>query len=604
MSGKIKKRIRDLRDLMAEQGIDAYLVVSNDYHTSEYVGDYFKCREYLSGFDGSSGTLLITATEAGLWTDGRYFIQAEQQLAGTGIRLWRMGEADVPDLMDYLADTMQAGQCLAYDGRTISIQYAAELKKKLEHLQLSYQENADLPDRLWKDRPPFPKEPIWLLDEKYAGSSRREKLGKVRAVMQEKKAGVHLLASLDDIAWLFNIRGNDIAYNPVALAYALIRQEEAFLYIAPEAVDVNIAETLRLDGVELRPYLQIYDDLAGLQPGERIMMDQASANTALLSRIPKEVTVLYQSNPTTYAKALKNSTEMAHIRRAHIQDGIAVTKLIYWLKQKEQVEAIQEGKITELEVARHLEELRKARPDYIEASFAPIIASGEHGAIVHYEPTEDTDIPIEADQLLLMDTGGHYLQGTTDITRTIALGKVSRQQQEHYTAVLRGNLNLGNAYFKYGYSGCHLDYLAREPLWRMGLDFNHGTGHGVGYLLNVHEGPQGIRKKERGEHIGAVLEEGMLTSNEPGLYLEGQYGIRLENLLLCHRAAKTEMGQFMCFETVTMVPFEREAILPECMSREELNLLNAYHAEVYEKLAPHLTKEEREWLAEITAAIE
>ena len=464
---------------MAEQGIDAYLVVSNDYHASEYVGDYFKCREYLSGFDGSSGTLLITATEAGLWTDGRYFIQAEAQLAGTGIRLWRMGEPDVPELMDYLADTMHAGQCLAYDGRTISVQYAAELKKKLEHLQLSYQENVDLPGYLWKDRPSFPKEPVWILDEKYAGSSRKEKLEQVRSVMQKNNAGVHLLAALDDIAWLFNIRGNDIAYNPVALAYALIRQEEAILYIAPEAVDAQITETLRLDGVKLHPYLQIYDDLKELQAGEQILLDQSSVNTALLSGIPKEVTVIDQSNPTTDAKALKNCTEMANIREAHIQDGIAVTKLIYWLKQKEQIEAIRKGKITELDVAHRLEELREQSPDYVEASFAPIIASGAHGAIVHYEPTEDTDVPIAADQFLLMDTGGHYLQGTTDITRTIVPGTVSGEQKEHYTAVLRGNLNLGNAYFKYGYSGCHLDYLAREPLWRMGLDFNHGTGHGV-----------------------------------------------------------------------------------------------------------------------------
>lgn len=603
MAGRIESRIKALRNRMAEQGIDVYLVVSNDYHASEYVGDYFKCREYLSGFDGSSGTLALTATEAGLWTDGRYFIQAEQQLAGSGIRLWRMGEADVPDVPEYLAETMHKGQCLAYDGRTISIQYATELKKKLDQLQLVYQENVDLVDGLWQGRPAFPKEPVWLLDEKYTGSSRREKLDMVRRAMREKEAELHLLASLDDIAWLFNIRGNDIAYNPVALAYALIRQENALLYIAPEAVAADIVETLRLDGVELRPYLQIYDNLAGLREGEGLMLDPASTNTALLSKIPAGVTVLYQDNPTIHAKALKNRTEMEHIRQAHIQDGIAVTKLIYWLKQKEQIEAIRAGKISELEVARHLEKLRKARPDYIGASFAPIIASGAHGAIVHYEPTVETDIPVEADQFLLMDTGGHYLQGTTDITRTVAIGRLSKRQQEHYTAVLRGNLHLGNAYFKYGYSGCHIDYLAREPLWRMGLDYNHGTGHGVGYLLNVHEGPQGIRRKERGEHIGAVLEEGMLTSNEPGLYLEGQYGIRLENLLLCHRAAKTEMGQFMCFETVTMVPFDREAILPECMSREDLDLLNAYHAEVYEKLAPHLTEEEREWLEKETASI-
>lgn len=601
LSEEIKQRIAAVRALMAERGIDAYLVVSDDYHASEYVGDYFKCREYLSGFDGSAGTMVITAGEAGLWTDGRYFIQADAQLAGTGIRLWRMGEPDVPEIKDYLAENMQEGQCLAYDGKTLSIRYAEELKQRLEALRLSYQEDVDLVGCLWEERPAFPEEPVWILEEKYTGKSRTEKLAKLREVMQKEGASVHLLASLDDIAWLFNLRGNDIAYNPVALSYGLIREEGAVLYIAEGAVDNETAGILMRDGIELRPYLQVYEDLQKLKAGERIMLDRETTNIALLSRIPEETDIIYRRNPTCFAKAVKNHTEMENIRQAHIQDGVALTKLIYWLKQEAQAQAICQGKLTELDLACRLKKLRKERPGYIEASFAPIIASGAHGAIVHYEPTDDTDMPIETDQFLLMDTGGHYLQGTTDVTRTVAIGRISEKQQEHYTAVLQGNLRLGNAYFKYGYSGCHLDYLAREALWRLGLDYNHGTGHGVGYLLNVHEGPQGIRKQERAGQIGTVLEEGMLTSNEPGIYIEGEYGIRLENLLLCRKAKKTAMGQFMCFETVTLVPFEREAILPERMTEQELELLNAYHAGVYEKLSPYLTEEERQWLAETTA---
>lgn len=600
---KYNDRLAALRHLMAENGMDAYLIVSNDFHISEYVGDYFKCREYISGFDGSAGTLVITATEAGLWTDGRYFIQAEEQLKDTGITLWRMGETGVPSFMDYLAEKMQSEQCLGYDGRTISICYAAQLKRKLAHLRLTYQEHVDLVGEIWKDRPALAAEPIWLLKEPYTGKSRAEKLQDLRQVMRQKQTDIHLLTSLDDIAWLYNFRGNDIAYNPVALAYTLITQTQAVLYIAAEAVDASVAEAFQVDGIETRPYMQIYEDLKTISPGKRLLLDGRCVNVALLSCVPKGVTLLDQPNPTQMAKAVKNVTEMENERIAHIQDGVAVTKLIHWLKTQQNTESFRQGKITELTVAHQLEEYRRQCPNYIEQSFAPIIATGEHGAIVHYEPTEKTNVPIGMNTFVLMDTGGQYLQGTTDITRTIVMGKLTRKQQEHYTAVLRGNLNLGNACFKYGYTGCHLDYLAREPLWRLGLDFNHGTGHGVGYLLNVHEGPQGIRCKEAGDRIGTVLEEGMITSNEPGVYLEGQYGIRLENLILCCKERETAMGQFMRFETLTMVPFDREAILPECMTEQELQLLNEYHMTVFEKISPYLTEEEKDWLAEVTAPI-
>lgn len=601
---EIWERLAELRRLMLEQGIDAYLILSADFHASEYVGEYFKCREYMSGFDGSAGSLLVMAEEAGLWTDGRYFIQAEEQLRDTGITLWKMGKPGVPSMFDYLADHLKFGQCLGYDGRTVSIAYADQIQKRLEPLSITFVEDRDLVGEIWKDRPLIPAEPVWLLEKKYSGKTRAEKLEDLRQQLQQKQVDMHLLASLDDISWLYNFRGNDIAYNPVALAYTLVTQTQAILYIAQEALEEQTETALSQDGVRVKPYFQIYEDLKHIETGKRILLDGRSVNVALRSCIPKDVDIICQPNPTSQAKAVKNKTEIENMRNAHVQDGVAVTKLICWLKQQQEFEDFREGRLTELTVANRLEQYRQEWQDYLGQSFAPIIAAGEHGAIVHYEPTKETDIAIEQNTLVLMDTGGHYFQGTTDITRTVAIGEISREQKECYTAVLCGNLRLGNAYFKYGTSGTHLDYLAREPLWRLGLDYNHGTGHGVGYLLNVHEGPQGIRQREIENHIGTILQEGMITSNEPGVYIEGEYGIRLENLILCQCDKQTEAGDFMRFETLTMVPFDRDAILPECMEAEDLRLLNEYHARVYEALAPYLDPAEREWLREVTAAVQ
>ncbi|MBQ7434005.1 MAG: aminopeptidase P family protein [Lachnospiraceae bacterium] len=598
-----RNRLSALHRLMADKGIDAYLIVSDDYHASEYVGEYFKCREFLSGFDGSAGSLVITQTEAGLWTDGRYFLQAREQLDGTGITLQKMGEPDVPAIPAYLAGVLQDGQCLGYDGRTIRAGYAAEIEAALAGKQIRYVQTEDLVGQIWKDRPAFPEHPVWILPDSYVGKSRAEKLAMVREHMAQAGAERYLLASLDDIAWLYNIRGNDIAYNPVVLSYTIIEQERAVLYAALSAFSEEVRKQLEADGIILRPYLQVYEDLKQLPVESSLMLDQATSNVALLSCIPEGVKVIKQTNPTTLFKAVKTPEEMENERKAHIQDGVAVTKIIYWLKQMQNSQEWKEGRITEQVVRKKLEALRQEREGYLDQSFAPIIAAGAHGAIVHYEPTEATDIPLVEHSFVLMDTGGQYWQGTTDITRTVSIGTLTDTQKAHYTAVLRGNLNLGAARFKHGCTGMHLDVLARTPLWELGLDYNHGTGHGVGYLLNVHEGPNAIRFKEAGGKAGAVLEEGMITSNEPGLYLEGQYGIRVENLVLCRKAEQTEYGQFMEFETLTMVPHDRAAILPEQMSKRELALLNAYHKTVYETISPYLTEEERKWLKEETREI-
>ena len=583
------RRLEALRRLMRARGIDAYLVLTDDYHASEYVGDYFKSRAYLSGFTGSAGTLVVTAAEAGLWTDGRYFLQAAEQLQGSGIALRKMGE-DVT-IPAYLKTVLSSGQCLGYDGRTVRAGYAAQLRNALQQQDIRFDETADLVSELWTDRPPFPAAPVWELPTVYTGKSRSEKLAELRRAMADAGADCHLLAALDDIAWLFNLRGGDVPYNPVFMAYALLTPQETVLYAALAAFSADLTAALGKDGITLRPYGQIYTDLAALPHGSRVLLDEDAVNVALCRALPQGVATVALTNPTTLCKAQKTPAEQENMRLAHIYDGVALTKLLCWLHT-------QPLSVTELAIADKLESLRAACPDYLGQSFAPIIAAGAHGAIIHYEPTEASNTPLVNNSFLLMDTGAQYWQGTTDVTRTVAIGTLSDEQKTHYTAVLRGHLALAAAHFKHGCTGVNLDCLARAPLWELGLDYNHGTGHGVGYLLNVHEGPQGIRLRD--QNGGAVLEEGMILSDEPGVYFENRYGIRLENLLLCRKAEKTDHGQFMAFDTLTMVPFDRRAIDPAQMTQQELTLLNRYHAAVYQAISPHLTAEERIWLYEAT----
>ena len=598
----IRARVAALREKMRENGVDAYLVLTDDFHASEYVDSYFKCRKWLSGFRGSAGTLVVTQDEAGLWTDGRYFLAAAEQLRGTGIELRKMGEPGVPTIPEYLKQTMKDGQCLGYDGRTVTDGYARMLKSALSGKEIRFAETLDLVGELWTDRPPFPAHPIWELDERYAGQSRADKFSLLRRKMAELGADWHLLASLDDIAWLYNLRGGDVAYSPVFYSYTLLSADHAILYAAPEAIPDGLQGRLAADGVTVRPYLQVYEDLRALPAGQSLLLSRARTNVALIGAVAEGVKLIDRPNPSTLAKAKKNPVEMENVRQAHVQDGVAVTRMIRWLREEEKSGAIARGEITELDVSDKLLGFRRERPDFVDQSFSPIVAAGEHGAIVHYEATEESNIPVRDNSFLLVDTGGHYLQGSTDITRTVAIGELTEEQKRHYTAVLRGHLDVAAACFKQGCTGVNLDILARMPLWELGLDYNHGTGHGVGYLLNVHEGPQGLRLRD--QNSGAPFEEGMLTSDEPGLYFAGQYGIRIENLMLCVRGQQTEMGQFMGFEPVTMVPYERRAILPEMLSERELAQLNGYHAKVCRLLSPWMTEEEKSWLAEETAPIE
>lgn len=588
----MREELIQLREKMAEAGIDVYLIVSDDYHMSEYVGEYFKCREYVSGFDGSAGSLVITKTEAGLWTDGRYFLQAGEQLKGSGIDLYRSGEENVPTILEFLTDKMNPQEVFGFDGRTVSIRMATQFIRELKEQGVSVRPDLDLAGAIWENRPKISAEPVWFLADEYAGESREEKIVKVRGKMQELKADYFLIPSLDEIAWILNVRGNDVAYNPVVLSYLLIGPETICWYVDSSAVSEEKRTVLEQMGIICRNYMDIYQDLRNLSEEDSILIDENITNYALYDAIPRGMHLCKKASPIELMKAVKNRMEMQNVRKAHLKDGVALTRLIYWLKH------IPDKKtVTELDVCRRLEEFRQEGTHYLGQSFAPIAAYGAHGAIVHYEPTEETNSSLDNKGFLLLDTGGQYLYGTTDVTRTIALGVLTEEEKLHYTAVLRGNLNLAAARFKHGCTGMNLDYAAREPLWQMGLDYNHGTGHGVGYLLNVHEGPNAIRHRER-DGRGTVLEEGMITSDEPGLYLAGQYGIRLENLILCTEEKKNSYGTFMRFETLTLVPFDMDAVCFEALSDREKRLLREYQQNVYTALAEYLPSAEREWLKE------
>lgn len=585
--------LQALRDRMAEYHIDAYLIPTADFHGSEYVGDHFACRRYVSGFTGSAGTLLVFPHWAGLWTDGRYFLQAEAQLQGSGIRLMKMGQPGVPTIEGFLRSSLQPGQTLGFDGRCVDARTGRRYHQLTKQLGAKMNHERDLVGEIWPDRPPLSAQPAWLLEEAYAGLSRGEKLRQVRGDLAAQGAEVLLLTTLEDIGWLLNLRGGDIACTPVVLAYLALTQEGCLLFAQGAAFSPEVLAALEADGVSLRPYEGIYDYARRLAQGQTVMLDTRRVSTTLLTSIPTGVTLRDRPNPTELRRAIKNPVEQTNLRQAHLADGIALTRFMYWVKTQAGAPGL-----TELSAADQLEAFRRADPHYRQPSFDPILAAGDHSAVIHYSPTPASDRPIPAQGFLLADTGGHYDTGTTDCTRTYALGELTHQQKVCYTAVLQGNLALADAVFPAGCPGSVLDYAARQPLWARGLDFNHGTGHGVGYLLSVHEGPQSIRWRSAGGRE-TPLAPGMVTSNEPGVYFDGAYGIRLENLLLCVEKA-FPTGDFLGFETLTLTPFDVDAILPEQLSPREKALLNAYHAQVYQAIAPHLPPQEAAWLETAT----
>lgn len=595
----IQERLSALRSEMKKRRIDIYVVPTSDFHESEYVGAHFKARRFITGFTGSAGTAVITLTEAGLWTDGRYFVQAENQLKDSTVTLFRMGEEGVPEVDEFIKDKLQEGGCLGFDGRVVNGAWGKRLQKIADEKNASMHVAEDLIDLIWTDRPALPKEPLFLLEEKYTGKSTAEKIADLRAKMRDEGTDTHILTSLYDIAWLLNIRGGDIDSVPVVLSYLVLTEQDCIWFLQEEVIDGIIRSYLDANRITVMPYDSIYEYVTKIAQDAAVLMNCATVNYRICSSLNPAVRVVDKPNPTELMKAIKNKTEVDNTRKAHIKDGVAFTKFMYWLKTN-----IGKIPMTEISASDYLEERRREQEHFIELSFDTICAYGENAAMMHYAATPESDAKLKPEGFLLVDSGGHYYEGTTDITRTMALGPVTDEMRLHFTTVCRSNLNLAHAKFLYGCTGQNLDILARGPLWEMGIDYKCGTGHGVGYVLNVHEGPNGIRWRVVPErHDNGVLEEGMITTDEPGVYLEGKYGIRTENELVCHKAEKNEYGQFMEFENITYAPIDLDAIDPEAMTGRERKLLNDYHKMVYHTISPYLTKEEQEWLKTYTRAI-
>ncbi len=588
------ERLEKLRALMRERGVDVYLVPTADFHESEYVGAYFKAREYLTGFTGSAGTAVITQDDAALWTDGRYFIQAEREIQGSGFRLMKMGVPGFPTVREFVKEALPEGGVLGFDGRCVNARLAKQLLQDATEKQAVFYVEKDLVGEVWDDRPALPFSEAWLLPEAYSGESTAHKLARVREKMKEYGASAYILTSLDDIAWLLNLRANDIPYCPVLLSYLMLTTKGCVLYASESALDPEVRAALESCGITIAPYADIYkmaDRLAVRSVG-KVLLNPDKVNYRIYSAVEKGNEIVEAADPTLIMKAVKNPTELDNIRRAHVKDGVAMVKWIYWLKN-----TVGKEPLDEFSAEQKLEAFRKEQEGFVEPSFKTICAYKDNAAMMHYNATKSRHAEIFPEGFLLVDSGGHYLDGSIDITRTIVMGPLTEEEKHLFTLVLRSNLSLAAAHFLEGVCGLNLDILARGPLWEEGIDYRCGTGHGIGYLLNVHEAPNGFRWRvvpERND--SAPFEPGMVTTDEPGVYMEGKLGIRTENELITVVDRDTEYGRFLKFETVTLCPIDLDAVLPEELSYRERSLLNAYHKKVYEALSPYLSTEEKLWL--------
>lgn len=573
----IKENIEKLRILMKKHNIDIYIVPTSDFHQSEYVGEYFRGREFLSGFTGSAGTLVVGMENAYLWTDGRYFIQAQQQLSGSGIILMKMGMKNVPTIKEFL--DQNCDKVVGFDGRVMSYKEVLSYKNKLVT-------NVDLVNEVWQNRPALSKQPAFIYDEKYCGESRISKLNRLRDSMG--KCDYHIITSLDDIAWLFNLRGNDVACNPVVLSYAIISKNDAILYVQDDVIDTKTSALLKRDGVAIKEYNTIYDDVKSLKG--KVLLDDLIVNYQIVTNLNCEIKKA--TNPTQYFKAIKNETEINATKNAHLKDGIAMTKFMYWLKTNV-------GKIAldEISISDKLEAFRREQKDFYDLSFDTICGYKENAALMHYKALPEKCAKVSNEGMLLIDSGGQYMDGTIDTTRTFVLGNISDIQKRDFTIALKALLRLQNAHFISGTTGTNLDILARGIIYEYNIDYRCGTGHGVGHFLNVHEGPNGFRPKDRpGSAPSCPLEPGMITTNEPGIYIEGSHGVRHENEMLCVEVENNEYGQFLKFEPITYVPFDLDGLNLELLSNHEIKQINEYQQFVYDKISPYLSNEEKNWL--------
>ena len=583
---EINKRIEEARKVMKKYKVDAYIVTSSDYHQSEYIDDYFKGREYLSGFTGSAGVLVIFKDEACLWTDGRYHIQAEKQLKGSEVKLFKQGNLGVPTYKEYIISKLAENSKIGIDAKILLSSDVNEILSKKKYKIVDF----DLLAEIWDKRKKLPDGKIFILEDKYTGKTYKEKVKEIRVALKEKGADYNIISSLDDIAWIYNFRGDDVQHNPVALSFTVISEKKASLYIDKNKLNEEAKKYFKDNKVEVKEYFEFFEDIKKLKGN--ILVDFNKISYAIYEAITKNE-LINSMNPSTYLKAHKNEIEIANTKDIHIQDGVAIVKFMYWLKNNYKKE-----NITEFSAEEKINSLREKIEGYIDLSFSTISAFGKNAAMMHYSAPEKNSTKIE-DGVYLLDSGGTYLKGTTDITRTFFLGKVGKQEKTNNTLVLKGMLALSRAKFLFGATGTNLDVLARQFLWNVGIDYKCGTGHGVGHILNVHEGPHGIRFQYNPQR----LEVGMIVTNEPGAYIEGSHGIRIENELLVKEACETEHGQFLEFETITYAPIDLDGIVKTLLTKEEKEQLNEYHSEVYKKLSPYLNKKEKEFLKEYTKSI-
>ena len=593
----VKERIEQLRELMRKNGIDAYVVPTSDFHQSEYVGEHFKARKFITGFTGSAGTAVITLDEARLWTYGRYFTQAAKQLEGSGVELMRMAEPGVPTINEYLKSTVSEGNCLGFDGRVVAMGDGQGYESIIEENNATIKYEVDLIDEIWEDRPELSKKPAFKLGEEFAGESAASKIERIREYMKGYGATYHTVATIDDICWTLNMRGDDIDFFPLVLSYMVVKMDGVDLYIDETKLNDELKAEFAEIGVAVHPYNDVYADTKKIPAGETILIDPSRLNYAIYSNIPEGVAKVEERNPEVLFKARKNPKEVENMRIAQLKDSVAHVKFMRWVKENAET-----MEITEMSASEKLDELRAEMGNFIRPSFEPISAYADHAAMMHYCSKPETDVRLREGSVYLTDTGAGFWEGTTDITRTFVLGEVSDTIKEHFTLVAMCNLRLANSIFLEGCVGMNLDILARKALWERGLDYKCGTGHGVGYLLNIHEAPTSFRWRYRAGDTHP-LEEGMILTDEPGVYIEGSHGIRLENELLVCKGDKNEYGQFMYLEPITYIPFDLDGIVPEVMNSDDIKYLNDYHKLVFEKISPYLNEEETEWLRKYTREI-
>lgn len=596
MKTNIPERITALREAMIQHKIDAYIIPTSDPHMSEYPADCWKYREWISGFTGSAGTVVVTANKAGLWTDSRYFLQAASQLEGSGIELYKMMLPETPSISDFLKHELKPGDTVGLNGETYSITEAQALERTLAEKEIFLNTNAPLIDSLWKERPAIPDAPMFEMPIELSGKSVEDKLIEINQMLHKAGADCTILSALDEVAWTFNIRGTDVTYNPVVISYAFISEKESVLFVNPKKLPTEIAEHLQKEGVTLADYGMLTTYLSRLPERTRVFIDGKRTNVAIYNALPKSSILIEGISPANHLKSIKNETEIKGFRNAVLKDGIAMTKFYFWLEK-----SLKAGeKVTELSAAAKLTALRAEQPQYVMDSFASISSYGPHGAIVHYSPTPETDVELKTDSLYLLDSGAQYLDGTTDITRTIALCDVpTEQMKKDFTRALKGTIGIAKCKFPAGIRGCLIDAFARKALWDAGINYLHGTCHGIGHCLNVHEGPQSIRMEEN----PVILEPGMVMSDEPAMYRPGEYGIRTENMVLIREDSETEFGKFLGFETLTLCYIDTKLVIPSMLSVREHAWLNKYHQMVYDLISPHLNEEEKAWLKEKTAEI-